>query len=45
VPFLNSTTSGLTNVIEKFKNETISSHVTLKKGERSLLASVSAKIL
>lgn len=38
-------TNGLTYAIEKFKDYPIAGHVTLLKGERSLLASIAAKIL
>ena len=44
-PYLNETTSGLTNVIEKFKTQELSGHITLTKGERSLVATISSKIL
>lgn len=37
--------NGLTNIIEKFKISEISAHMTLTKGERSRLATLSAKIL
>ena len=40
-----SLSNGLTIVAEKFKNETIAGHVQLKKGERSYLSAVAAKIL
>ena len=43
--FINSTTNGLTYVVEKFKDQDISGHVTLLKGERSEVATVSANIL
>ncbi len=42
---LDSVSNGLSTCIEKFKGEEISGHVTLQKGERSLLASMAAKIL
>jgi PhoH-like ATPase len=44
-PYLHSTTSGLTNVVEKFKPYDIAAHVTLQKGERSALATIAADIL
>ena len=40
-----SVDNGLSCVVEKFKNHPIATHVTLNKGERSLLASEAAKIL
>lgn len=44
-PYIDSLSNGLTIVAEKFKNEVIAGHVQLKKGERSYLSSVAAKIL
>lgn len=44
-PYLDSTNNGLTYVVEKFKDQTISGHVTLLKGERSKLAQLAADIL
>ncbi len=44
-PYLDSQTNGLTYVIERFRREEISAHVTLKKGERSELATKAAKLL
>jgi PhoH-like ATPase len=44
-PYLDPTNSGLSNVIEKFKNYDISAHVTLVKGERSSLATIASEIL
>lgn len=44
-PFLDLTTSGLTIVIERFKNEMISGHITLMRGERSELAEKATNIL
>lgn len=38
-------TNGLTHAIEKFKDQNISGHVTLLKGERSELATLASKIL
>jgi len=43
--YLNEFTSGFTNVIEKFKSQEIAGHVTLTKGERSLVATIASKIL
>ena len=43
--FINSTTNGLTYVVEKFKDQKIAGHMTLTKGERSEVATISANIL
>jgi len=37
--------NGLSQIIEKMKEEELSSHVVLKKGERSPLATISSKLL
>tara|TARA_B100000900_G_C20582176_1_gene717973 strand:+ start:101 stop:1441 length:1341 start_codon:yes stop_codon:yes gene_type:complete len=44
-PYIDSHSNGLTIVAEKFKNESIAGHVQLKKGERSYLSSIAAKII
>ncbi len=44
-PYIDSQSNGLTYVIERFKNEPIAGHITLKRGERSELASKAAKLL
>jgi PhoH-like ATPase len=44
-PYIDSLSNGLTVVGEKFKNEYIAGHIQLKKGERSYLSAVAAKIL
>ncbi|MGL5125850.1 MAG: PhoH family protein [Fusobacteriaceae bacterium] len=44
-PYLDANTNGLTYLAEKLKNEPLAGHVTLKKGERSALAEVAAKLL
>lgn len=44
-PYLDANTNGLTYMAEKFRNEAIAGHVTLKKGERSPLAEIAAKLL
>ena len=44
-PYIDSLSNGLTIVAEKFKNEYIAGHVQLKKGERSYLSAIAAKIL
>lgn len=44
-PYIDSQNNGLTYVIERFRNESIAAHITLKKGERSQLASKAARLL
>lgn len=44
-PYLDSSSNGLTYLVEKLKGERISGHVTLKKGERSTVAELGAKLL
>lgn len=44
-PYLDSISNGLTNIVEKFKQEQISGHITLEKGERSKLAQLAADLL
>lgn len=44
-PYLDIDTNGLTYLAEKLKNEKIVGHITLKKGERSPLAELAAKLL
>lgn len=44
-PYISETSSGLTHLIEKFKGQDIYGHVTLQKGERSIVATTAAKIL
>ena len=43
--YINEMSSGLTHAVEKFKGLELSGHVTLRKGERSLVASMAAKYL
>ena len=43
--YIDETTNGLTYVIEKFKEHELAGHVTLKKGERSAVATLAAKVL
>jgi PhoH-like ATPase len=43
IPYLDSLSNGLSIAVEKMKNEEIVGHVTLEKGERSLLADLAAK--
>ncbi len=44
-PYVDSTSNGLTYVIERFKNSPLAGHVTFSKGERSELAEVAANLL
>ena len=44
-PYLDSLSNGLTVTIEKFKNERLSGHITLTKGERSALATLASQLL
>ncbi len=44
-PYIDSSSNGLTYVVEKFKNQEIAGHVTLTKGERSVLSELAANIL
>ena len=43
--YVDAESNGLTYAVEKFKNEEISGHITLKKGERSVLATIASDIL
>jgi PhoH-like ATPase len=43
--YLDETSNGLTHAVEKFKSFDISGHITLRKGERSKVATIAAKIL
>jgi len=44
-PYVDANSNGLSYLVEKFKNESISGHITLSKGERSPLAEIAAKLL
>jgi PhoH-like ATPase len=44
-PYVDSSSNGLAYVVEKFKGQDISGHVTLTKGERSSLAELAANLL
>lgn len=44
-PYVDSSSNGLTYVVEKFKEQDIAGHVTLTKGERSNLAELAANLL
>ena len=43
--YVNEMSSGLTHAIEKMKPFELSGHVSLKKGERSNVATLAAKVL
>ncbi|GAB4382504.1 MAG: PhoH family protein [Elainellaceae cyanobacterium] len=44
-PYIDGASNGLTYIIEKFKQEPLAGHITLLKGERSMLAERSAALL
>jgi len=44
-PYLSETTSGLTYVVDRFKNWSHSGHITLVRGERSRLADYASEVL
>ncbi len=44
-PYVDSNSNGLSYLVEHFKDQTISGHVTLTKGERSFLAETAARLL
>ena len=44
-PYLDSSSNGLSYLVEKIKGEEISGHITLIKGERSGIAELGAKLL
>jgi PhoH-like ATPase len=44
-PYLDSASNGLTHVVERFKDESVSGHITLEKGERSVLAQLATELL
>jgi PhoH-like ATPase len=44
-PYLDASSNGLTYLVERVKNEEISGHVVLVKGERSRVAELGAKLL
>lgn len=44
-PYLDANTNGLTYMADRLKNEKIVGHITLKKGERSEIAEIAAKLL
>jgi PhoH-like ATPase len=44
-PYLDASSNGLTYVVERFKDQNISGHITLERGERSHLAQLAADLL
>lgn len=44
-PYLDAFSNGLTYVVERFKGQSISGHINLERGERSLLAQLAADLL
>ncbi len=44
-PYLTATTSGLTYIVDRFKNWPFSAHITLRRGERSRLADFASEML
>ncbi len=44
-PYIDSSSNGLTHVVEKLKKHTITAHITLTKGERSALSELAANLL
>jgi PhoH-like ATPase len=44
-PYIDSSSNGLTYLVERFKEQTVSAHVTFTKGERSRLSELAANLL
>ena len=44
-PYVDSSSNGLTFLVNKFRDQEIAAHVTLTKGERSELAELAANLL
>ena len=44
-PYVDTTSNGLSYVVERLKKSTLTAHITLKKGERSALAALAAEML
>ncbi len=44
-PYVDAANNGLTTVVERFKDEPIAGHITLTKGERSVLAEIASNLL
>ncbi len=44
-PYLDASSNGLTSLVERFRDQGLSGHITLEKGERSKLAQLAADLL
>lgn len=44
-PYVDALSNGLTYTVERFKEATVAGHVSLRKGERSILAELAARLL
>jgi len=44
-PYVDSTNNGLVHVVNRFKDQKIAGHITMTKGERSVLAELAANLL
>jgi PhoH-like ATPase len=44
-PYVDAMSNGMTYTVERFKGSAIAGHVTLRKGERSELAELAARLL
>jgi PhoH-like ATPase len=44
-PYIDSSSNGLTYVVERFKDQDVSAHITFSKGERSVLSELAANLL
>jgi PhoH-like ATPase len=44
-PYVDSSSNGLTYLVERFKEQPIAAHITLTKGERSKLSELAANLL
>ncbi len=44
-PYIDSSSNGLTYLVERFKGQEIAAHITMMKGERSALAELAANLL
>jgi PhoH-like ATPase len=44
-PYIDSSSNGLTYSVEKFKGQQVAAHITLTKGERSVLSELAANLL
>ncbi|MHA0855826.1 PhoH family protein [Paenibacillus sp. CMAA1364] len=44
-PYIDASSNGLSYIVERFKEEQLSGHITLEKGERSQLAQLAADLL